>query len=270
MTTKKLFKNICCAAVCLLVCAFIFGVGLSKISAFADDNAALRIDFSDSDVYSTNGSVTNNNGLNLAPSASVQTKDKFTDFLMYADITVESGAAIEVSFGNGKTLKFTSADAIETALVKTGGSREFAYSDFSSGGIIMIEVMGTSVTVGVSARIAPEEFLYQPVAIFSSQSASGVIKIATDSQTNANINYINIYSLSSVIEIEPDNYEESDGQYPVKPAKDGISDTTPEKGLNGWVIALIAAGSVVVVAGVAVAVLFVVKSKNTAKSNKGE
>ncbi len=93
--------------------------------------------------------------------------------------------------------------------------------------------MGSSVTVGVSARVAPEEFLYQPVAVYSAENALGEIKITAEG-SDATVQYLNVFSLAGTIEIDPDDWEEGDGEYPVKPAPEG-KEENEEKGCAGTV-----------------------------------
>lgn len=241
--------------------------GLVDSTARADGAAAVRIDFTDSALYTATGSVTaGKDGATLSPSSSVATKEKFTSFLLYIDVTAD-GAAIEVSFGGDNTLKFTAENTIETALVKTGGEREFDYGDFKDGGIVSIEVMGSVVTVGVSARVAPEEFLYSPVAVYTAENTLGEIKLTVSGGT-ANVKYVNVFSLAGTVDIEPDDYDVNDGKYPVKPAPAGVSETPTLGGMPAWAIALIVVGCVAVAAGAAVGTVFIVRSKKRGKEKK--
>ncbi len=227
----KLLMSVC-AACAIAACGFSLGF-TQPLSAHADDAAAVRIDFSDDTLYTTSGTVgIEKNGAHLAASSSVSTKEKFTSFLLYADVTAEGGA-IAINFGGNKTLKFTAENEIQTSLIKIGGEREFSFADFKEGGIVSLEVLGSSVTVGVSARVAPEEFLYQPVAVYSAENALGEIKITAEG-SDATVQYLNVFSLAGTIEIDPDDWEEGDGEYPVKPAPEG-KEENEEKGCAGTV-----------------------------------
>ena len=240
--------------------------GLVKSTARADGAAAVRIDFTDNTLYTATGTVTaGNDGAVFSPASSVATKEKFTDFLLYIDVTAD-GAAIEVSFGANNTLKFTE-NAVETALEKTGGEREYDYGDFKNGGLISVEAIGAAVTVGVSARVAPEEFLYMPIAVYSAENALGEIKLSVSGGT-ANVRYLNVFSLAGTVDIEPDDYDENDGKYPVKPAPAGKREEPAPSGLEAWAIALIVIGCVAVAAGAAVGTVFILKSKKRGKEKK--
>ncbi|MCM1219350.1 MAG: hypothetical protein NC548_33130 [Lachnospiraceae bacterium] len=249
-------------AICTLGAAVCVGtLGLvCPATAHADDAAAVRIDFADSALYTTAGTVTvGEDGATLSASSSVSTKEKFTSFLLYTEVTAEGGA-IEVRFGRNHTLKFTSENRIETTLEKTGGEREFSYGDFKDGGIISLEVLGSTVTVGVSARVAPEEFLYQPVAVYTAENALGEITLAASGAT-ARVSYLHAFSLAGTVEIEPDDYDASDGEYPVKPSKSGEEKKEEKGGLEAWAIALIAVGGVIVVGAAVCATLVLLKRK---------
>lgn len=264
MKKFKLWTTLC-AVVAIAISCGVFGAFGSR-NAYADGAAAVRIDFTDSALYTATGSVTaGKDGATLSPSSSVATKEKFTSFLLYIDVTAD-GAAIEVSFGANNTLKFTE-NAVETALEKSGGEREYDYGDFKDGGIISIEVMGSAVTVGVSARVAPEEFLYIPIAVYSAENALGEIKLSVSGGT-ANVRYLNVFSLAGTVDIEPDDYDVNDGKYPVKPAPAGASETPTLGGMPAWAIALIVVGCVAVAAGAAVGTVFIVRSKKRGKEKK--
>ena len=255
-----------CAVGALFLCGGALGAS-PFLTAHADNAAALRIDFTDNTLYTATGTVTaGEDGAMFSASSSVATKEKFTSFLLYADVTAEGGE-IEVSFGANNTLKFTAENAIETTLEKTGSIREFSYGDFKDGGIISLEVIGNTVTVGVSARVAPEEFLYQPVGVYTAENSSGEIKLAVSGGT-AKASYLHVFSLAGTIEIEPDDYDENDGKYPVKPAPAGKEESPKEGGLEAWAIALIVVGCVIVVAGAAVGTVLILKSKKGGKEEK--
>lgn len=255
-----------CTVGALFLCGGALGVSQAQ-TACAAEAGAVRIDFTDNTLYTATGTVTAEEvGATFSASSSVATKEKFTSFLLYADVTAEGGS-IEVSFGTNFTLEFKSDNTIETTLEKTGGEREFSYGDFKDGGIISLEVIGNTVTVGVSARVAPEEFLYQPVGVYTAENSSGEIKLAVSGGT-AKVKYVNVFSLAGTIEIEPDDYDENDGKYPVKPAPAGKEESPEEGGLEAWAIALIVVGCVIVVAGAAVGTVLILKSKKGGKEEK--
>lgn len=127
--------------------------------------------------------------------------------------------------------------------------------------------MGNRVTVGVSARVAPEEFLHQPIAVYTCENEIGEIKISA--QSNANVRYVNVYSLSGTIEIAPDDWEEGDGDYPVKPAREG-AEVKDEKNPDGLLIGLLTGGSVLFVAAVVLVIALVLRSKQAKKDGKKE
>ena len=238
-----------------------------KVSIASMKSAATRIDFTDDSLYTVSGDVkTGDEGATLSAQSSVKTKEKWTNFLLYTDITTTDGS-IEISFGANNAIKFTSDGKIETQLNKISGVNEFSYSDFSEGGIIAIEVVGNRVTVGVSARVAPEEFLHQPIAVYTCENEIGEIKISA--QSNANVRYVNVYSLSGTIEIAPDDWEEGDGDYPVKPAREGAEVKDEEKP-DGLLIGLVTGGSVLFVAAVVLVIALVLRSKQAKKDGKKE
>lgn len=256
-----------CAVIAIAISCGAFG--FIRSTAYAEDAAAVRIDFTDDTLYTASGTVTTGkNGATLSSSSSIATKEKFTYFLLYIDVSTDSGN-IEVSFGDNYSVKFTSENVIETTLEKTGGEREFDYGDFKDGGIVSVEAIGDTVTVGVSARVAPEEFLYMPVGVYSAENTLGEIALAV-SGGSATVRYVNVFSLSGTVDIAPDDYDENDGKYPVKPAPDGATEkpASNDDDMPGWAIALIVIGSVAVVAGAAVGAAFIVKSKKRGKEKK--
>ena len=261
MKKIKLLTAVCAVGV-IALCGSALGAS-PFLTAHADNAAALRIDFTDNTLYIATGTVTaGEDGATLTASSSVPTKEKFTSFLLYADVTAES-SAIEVSFGANNTLKFTAENAIETTLEKTGGVREFSYGDFKDGGIISLEVIGNTVTVGVSARVAPEEFLYQPVAVYTAENAPGEIKLAVSGGT-AKASYLHVYSLAGTIEIDPDDYDENDGKYPVKPAPEGKGEGAANKGCAGNLSASLI-GSAVALGIAATAAIIIGRKKHHEK-----
>lgn len=237
-----------------------------KESISSTKSAATRIDFTDDSLYTVSGDVkTGEDGATLSAQSSVNTKEKWTNFLLYTDTTTDG--FIEISFGANNAIKFTSNGKIETQLNKISGVNEFSYEDFSEGGIIAVEVVGNHVTVGVSARVAPQEFLHRPIAVYTCENGIGEIKISA--QSNAKLRYVNVYSLSGTIEIAPDDWEEGDGDYPVKPAREGAEVKDEEKP-DGLLIGLVTGGSVLFVAAIVLVVALVLRSKKAQKDEKKE
>ena len=271
MKTKRMHKFAylfsCFSA---LVLALALTVIVPHVTAYADSEMSLRIDFSDSTVFATEGTVTaEKHSSRLGKGASVTTNAKFTCFMAYIDITVTEGTGFEIAFGDS-AVKFGADDTVTTELNKTGGTRTFDFSDFESGGIVFIEAIGGKVSFGVSARVAPENLLYEPVAVFDAENTLGTISVKTDENTQAVLRYIDVYSLDSTVNIEPDDYDPNDGKAPVKPGTDGANTNKPNTGLPGYGFALIVIGSVLVAAGVAVAVILVVKRRAKEKGNRVE
>lgn len=190
-----------------------------KSNSTSMESAVARIDFSDASQYNVSGETKLDDlGATLVSEASVSTKETFKDFLLYTDVATENGA-VEISFGASNSITFNANGKIETALNKISGDGEFDYSDFVNGATIYMQAIGNSITIGVTARVSPEEFLYCPIAVYACDNSIGEIKISSQGKTT--VGYINVYSLSSTIKIEPDDWEEGDGDYPVKPAPSG-------------------------------------------------
>ena len=232
--------------------------------AHAAESAAVRVDFTDDSAYTAEGDVTaGEGGARLANGARVAIKESFTSFLCYIDVTSES--AFTLSFGGG-SLRFTQG-GIETSLVAaTGAQREYDFAAFAEGGIVSIESFGGTVTVGVSARIAPEEYLYEPVAVYTAENTSGTISVSAEG--NMTVGYINVFSLSPTIDIQPDDYDPNDGQYQQKPAPAEEGETPGEGGCNAG----IASASLVSAAAMpaAAAGLFAARKKRIDKEKKDE
>ena len=179
-------------------------------SAFRLNNmSVISLDRSKADTPST---ATASERINFTGN-SAKTQEKYTNFIMYAGVT--NGDA-EVSFGGNNSLKFKTDGTIETTLAKISGEGKFEASDLADG-VIYVEAMGDTVKVGVSARVAPEEFVHRILAVYDCENAAGEIKVTG----NMKEGYMNVYSLAPAIEIEPDDWEEGDGDYPVKPDRDG-------------------------------------------------
>ena len=232
--------------------------------AHAAESAAVRVDFTDDSAYTAEGDVTaGEGGARLANGARVAVKESFTSFLCYIDVTSES--AFTLSFGGG-SLRFTQG-GIETSLVAaTGAQREYDFAAFAEGGIVSIESFGGTVTVGVSARLAPEEYLYESVAVYTAENTSGTISVSAEG--NMTVGYINVFSLSPTIDIQPDDYDPNDGQYQQKPAPAEEGETPGEGGCNAG----IASASLVSAAGMAAAAagLFAARKKRIDKEKKDE
>lgn len=232
--------------------------------AHAAESAAVRVDFTDDSAYTAEGDVTaGEGGARLANGARVAIKESFTSFLCYIDVTSES--AFTLSFGGG-SLRFTQG-GIETSLVAaTGAQREYDFAAFAEGGIVSIESFGGTVTVGVSARLAPEEYLYESVAVYTAENTSGTISVSAEG--NMTVGYINVFSLSPTIDIQPDDYDPNDGQYQQKPAPAEEGETPGEGGCNAG----IASASLVSAAGMAAAAagLFAARKKRIDKEKKDE
>ena len=232
--------------------------------AHAAESAAVRVDFTDDSAYTAEGDVTaGEGGARLANGARVAIKESFTSFLCYIDVTSES--AFTLSFGGG-SLRFTQG-GIETSLVAaTGAQREYDFAAFAEGGIVSIESFGGTVTVGVSARLAPEEYLYESVAVYTAENTSGTISVSAEG--NMTVGYINVFSLSPTIDIQPDDYDPNDGQYQQKPAPAEEGETPGEGGCNAG----IASASLVSAAAMpaAAAGLFAARKKRIDKEKKDE
>ena len=232
--------------------------------AHAAESAAVRVDFTDDSAYTAEGDVTaGEGGARLANGARVAIKESFTSFLCYIDVTSES--AFTLSFGGG-SLRFTQG-GIETSLVAaTGAQREYDFAAFAEGGIVSIESFGGTVTVGVSARLAPEEYLYESVAVYTAENTSGTISVSAEG--NMTVGYINVFSLSPTIDIQPDDYDPNDGQYQQKPAPAEEGETPGEGGCNAG----IASASLVSAAAMpaAAAGLFAARKKRIDTEKKDE
>ena len=82
------------------------------------------------------------------------------------------------------------------------------------------------------------------------------------------VGYINVFSLSPTIDIQPDDYDPDDGQYQQKPAPTEEDGTPDEGGCN----ASVATASSVLITGMAAAAagLFAARKKRIDKEKKDE
>ena len=264
MKTKIRKASLGALAAVLLAALLMAALPSVAHAAHAAESAAVRVDFTDDSAYTAEGDVTaGEGGARLANGARVAVKESFTSFLCYIDVTSES--AFTLSFGGG-SLRFTQG-GIETSLATASGAqREYDFAAFAEGGIVSIESFGGTITVGVSARLAPEEYLYESVAVYTAENTSGTISVSAEG--NMTVGYINVFSLSPTIDIQPDDYDPNDGQYQQKPAPAEEGETPGEGGCNAG----IASASLVSAAGMAAAAagLFAARKKRIDKEKKDE
>lgn len=228
-SNKKIFALICAMLIAMLV---FFGCSVFSVTAQAQESAALRIDFSDETLFETSGSVTEENGVTLAPQAAVSSKETFTDFMAYVTVSVPQDGSVTVGFGGDKSIVF-SMDGIASSLTKTEDGNEFAFADLADNGIIMLYVLGSRVEVGVTAKDGADNDLHTPKAVYDLQeSAAGKVTV-TAGDKSVSVKNVDIYGLGASIDAPSGDYNENDWKVPEKPTLGGETKTDGDNEKSG-------------------------------------
>ena len=261
-SNKKIFALICAMLITMLV--FLWG-SVFPVTAQAQEGAALRIDFSDETLFETSGTVTEENGVTLAPQAAVSSKEMFADFMAYVTVSVPQDGSVTVGFGGDKSIVF-SMDGIASSLTKTEDGNEFSFADLADNGIIMLYVLGSRVEVGVTAKDGADNELHTPKAIYDLQeSAAGKVTVSAGAKS-VSVKRLDIYGLGASIDAPNGDYDENSWKIPEKP-------TLGNEVINGegkntghpaaWVWAVSAVGAAAVAALLTVAIVLTVKRRKS-------
>ena len=259
-SNKKIFALICAMLITMLT---FFGV--LPITAQAQEEAALRIDFSDETLFETSGSVTEENGVTLAAQAAVSSKETFTDFIAYVTVSVPQDGSVTVGFGGDKSIVF-SMDGIASSLAKTEDGNEFAFADLADNGIIMLYVLGSRVEVGVTAKDGADNDLHTPKAVYDLQeSAAGKVTV-TAGDKSVSVKRLDIYGLGASIDAPNGDYDENGWKVPEKPTlgSESIGGEDENTGRPAaWVWVVSAVGAAAVAALLTVAIVLTVKRRKS-------
>lgn len=188
--------------------------------AQAQDSEYVKIDFTDTDCYAAEGTlVVLQSGASLGVSSKVETKETFTSFLLYVDVQTVAGECVEISFGEN-ALRINANGVVYSEMTRTAQGRAFTFNDLQDGGVIMVEYIGGTVSVGLAGNTQPPSLLESPIAVFQTETASApvTVGVATDEYTVLNLRSLRVYTLSPSITIEPDDWEVNDEGRPDKKA----------------------------------------------------
>ena len=194
----------------------------ASLSANETDVEYANVDFAEPTLYSVSGSTTElGRGLSLGYASEVKISEKFTDFLAYVDVKSVAGNGLEVNIGN-KFIRLNADGTVYSTLKQVGGSGTFDFSSLKNGGTIMIEAIGTKLSVGVVGSDQPTDLLETPIAVYEIENRVQPVElsVATVSETVLSLGSVRLYTLKSAIAIETDNWEEGDIVFPEKSAPD--------------------------------------------------
>ena len=218
-------------------------------SVAGDDAEAVSIDFSDQSLYTASGTaIAHGRALSLGASSGITAANKFTDFLMYLDMNGVSGDSITVHIGDA-FIRLNGDGGIYSEMSKVSGGTSLPFSALSGGGTVMIEARGEYVSVSVIAENTPPSLLETPVVVYKTNRRASAVSISVNTGESAvlSLSAMRIYSLSSTIEIEADNYT-GDNSWPIKNAPPAADETNKGSGCNAVVAGGCSVAAVVLLA----------------------
>lgn len=190
----------------------------ASIGASTLDEEYINVDFTTEELYTASGeTMMLGKGISLGYNSLVKVNAQFTDFLAYVDVNSVAGNGILLKVGE-ESIRLNSDGTVYSGLAQVGGSGNFDFNSLKNGGVIMVEVVGAKLSIGVVEAGQSADLLENSVAIFdmSSRVAPINISVATVEDTVLSLESIRLYTLQPTIKIEADNWELADTEVPDK------------------------------------------------------
>ena len=209
-----------------------------SIGGNEEDCEYVNVNFADKSLYSLTGDgIELGKGISLGYDTEVTLQPKFTDFLTYVDIDSVAGEGILVKVGSGE-LRFNSDGTVYSEWKRIGGSGTFDFSALKNGGVIMLELIGKKLSIGVVGKGLPTDLLENSVAVFEvgDRAQATEIAVGTFGSTVMSLESVRAYTLKPTVAIQADNWEAGDTELPEKNAPAGaVRQPTEESGCAGVV-----------------------------------
>ena len=192
----------------------------SGIGANETDLEYANVDFVNDALYAITGTAEKTkDGISLGYDSQLTVQEKYTDFLAYVDVNGVYGEGLEIKIGQD-FIRLHADGGIYSNMTQKTDSRIFDFQALKNGGIIMIEVLGKQVSVGVVDKVQPSTLLENRIAVFErkSQTDATEISVSTIEQTVVSLESVRVYTLKPTIAMEADNWEASDTERPEKNA----------------------------------------------------
>ena len=230
----------------------------ASISANAVDNEYVNVDFTNSALYAASGASTGlGKGISLGYDSQVAIKQTYTDFLAYVDVNSVAGKGIALKVGE-QSVFLNSDGSVYSQMKKIGGSGKFDFNTLKTGGVIMLERVGSKLSVGVVGTAQPTDLLENFVAVYEFVDSAKVnVSVATIGETVLSLESVRLYTLKPTIAIATDNWEPSDVVFKEKDAPAGAESVETADGCSGAV----ASGALLPV--MALALAFIAKKRET-------
>ena len=220
------------------------GVGANEV-----DSEYVKVDFAKDALYTATGATQQlGRGISLGYHSSVKINEKYTDFLAYVDINSVAGEGIALGVGD-KVIKLNADGSIYSEMQQIGGSSQFDFTALKNGGVVMIQAIGSTLSVGVVGNHQPTDLLENLIAVYQIENREQPIDItiSTESQTVLSLQSVRLYTLKPTIKIEADHWEEGDNQFPIKNSPAGEITNTPVENNGGCASSLSGVGALPIV-----------------------
>ena len=188
------------------------------------DKEYINVDFKNSALYSVVGSSNVvSKGISLGYDSSVKINEQYTDFLAYVDVNSVVGEGIDLKIGES-FVRLNADGTIYSPLTQIGGSGNFDFNVLKNGGVIMLECIGTKLFVGVVGNNQPTDLLENWVAAFElpTREVAAEISVGTVTETVLSLSSVRLHTLAPVIDIQTDNWEETDEVFSEKNPPNGM------------------------------------------------
>ena len=227
----------------------------ASIGSNVMDAEYINVDFANDAMYTASGATTKlGKGLSLGYNSQVKVNAQFSDFLAYVDVNSVAGQYVEIKLGE-EFLRLNEDGSIYSSLTSLSGNGSFDFDALKNGGTIMLEVLGSKLSIGVVGNTQPVDLLEDSLTVFAWTNATQAkeLTVATGEETALSLESIRFYTLKPTIAIEADHWEASDTELPEKnpPSNSTVEAPTQEKGCSS----VITCGAMIPMMGLALVLL---------------
>lgn len=186
------------------------------------DNEYVATGFENEKTYALSGNATKTKtGVSLQNGATVDLKEKFTNFLAYVDVNGMAGSGIRVQVGVDAIDIHEDGNATSSTLTKIYSGKPLDFTAFKQGGVITVEAIGTKIYVGAISNDVPESQAENWIAVFETAKRTSAVTLSVSALDNTliSVHGIRAFTLKPQISITVDDWNEAREQIAEKPAK---------------------------------------------------